>query len=120
MKTQLISLEIKPTQVNPKAPVGGLDLTIRKADLIIIFFGFSKFYENQKVLETIVCNFVHLGSCEVPQKSWARSVLELSKQLKTNRQTDKQSKMGFPSPPPRSANIDVEIWFPPPPLGVQT
>ena len=59
----------------------------------IIFFsrGFSKFYENKSFLETKFCNY-GVGSWELPQKCWARSVIVLTFKLDTNQHMKIKSK----------------------------
>ena len=65
------------------------------ADLLF-FRGFSKF-KKSKMLETIFCMSelsIHkpiLGSCEVLDKIWARSVEPFGRLLDTNGQTNKQT-----------------------------
>ena len=69
--------------------------SLKKKDLLF-FRGFSKF-KKSKMLETIFCMSelsIHkpiLGSCEVLDKIWARSVEPFGRLLDTNGQTNKQT-----------------------------
>ena len=48
-------------------------------------------FEGGKFLENLIIHKPSLGSCDDPQKIWARSVQPFSRLLDTNGQTDKQT-----------------------------
>ena len=60
------------------------------------FQNFKKFNEDRILMETNIWNFIiykpSLGSLDVPQKIWARSVQPFWRLLDTNRQTNRQAK----------------------------
>ena len=62
------------------------------ADTTIFVRGFSKFYKNQKMLETNYCNLEHPWGHARSHKKWARSVLPCLRLSVTNKHADRQLK----------------------------